>query len=97
MLFISRDENRDIQQEFNSRSISLASKIVGMTTFVATLFMETAGVEPVSPRNVFITINIRLSGTLKKHSTTILTTVIIIQPGCLTNSFTLESLQLYHL
>lgn len=46
MLFISRDENRDIQQEFNSRSISLASKIVGMTTFVATLFMETAGVEP---------------------------------------------------
>jgi len=45
MLFISRDENRDIQQEFNSRSISLASKIVGMTTFVATLFMETAGLE----------------------------------------------------
>jgi len=48
MLFISRDEKRDIQQEFNSRSISLASKIVDMTTFVATLSMETAGVEPAS-------------------------------------------------
>jgi len=46
MLIISRDEKRDIQQEFNSRSISLDSKTVDMTTFVATLCMETAGLLP---------------------------------------------------
>lgn len=60
MLFISRDENRDIQQEFNSRSISLASKIVGMTTFVATLFMETAGVLPIKSENLVISTFTRL-------------------------------------
>jgi len=48
MLIFHRDKKRDIVQEFNSRSISLISKIVDMTTFVAIYVMETAGVEPAS-------------------------------------------------
>lgn len=42
------DENRDIEQEYNSRSISLLIKNIDTTTFISHKIMETAGVEPAS-------------------------------------------------
>lgn len=60
MLIISRDKNRDIQQEYNSRSISLTYKTVDTTEFISHCFMETAGVEPLSAKDAETAVFLRV-------------------------------------
>ncbi|MBG9757290.1 hypothetical protein ABD89_18415 [Lysinibacillus sphaericus] len=75
MSIFHKNKKRDIAQEFNSHSISLISKNVDMTTFVATLCMETAGLLGAQPPFVVIAVHIIAFMSLPKRLTTNLTTI----------------------